>query len=41
MFQPRLPRLAEPLALQPHLAMPPRIDATERFSPATVPAALD
>jgi hypothetical protein len=32
MFQPALPRLVEnPLELQPHLAMPPRIDAIERF----------
>jgi hypothetical protein len=32
MFQPALPRLADPpLELQPHLAMPPAIDATERF----------
>jgi len=32
MFQPHLPRLADqPLELQPHLAMPPQIDATERF----------
>src|SRR5262252_1824007 len=32
MFQPALPRLADPpLELQPHLAAPPRIDATERF----------
>jgi hypothetical protein len=32
MFQPSLPRVAEaPLEVQPHLAMPPAIDATERF----------
>jgi hypothetical protein len=32
MFQPALPRLVEnPLEFQPHLAMPPRIDTTERF----------
>src|SRR5262245_10414340 len=32
MFQPALPRMSEaPLELQPHLAMPPAIDATERF----------
>jgi len=32
MFQPALPRVADqPLELQPHLAMPPAIDATERF----------
>jgi hypothetical protein len=32
MFQPVPARLAEkPLELQPHLAMPPAIDATERF----------
>jgi hypothetical protein len=32
MFQPALPRLADTLLeLQPHLAMPPGIDATERF----------
>jgi hypothetical protein len=32
MFQPGLPRIADkPLELQPHLAMPPAIDATERF----------
>jgi hypothetical protein len=32
MFQPTLSRLADaPLELQPHLAMPPAIDATERF----------
>jgi hypothetical protein len=32
MFQPVPARLAEkPPELQPHLAMPPRIDATERF----------
>jgi hypothetical protein len=32
MFQPHLPHLTEqPLELQPHLAMPPAIDATERF----------
>ena len=31
-FQPQLPRLDhKPLELQPHLAMPPAIDATERF----------
>ena len=32
MFQPSLPRIADaPLELQPHLAMPPAIDATEGF----------
>src|SRR6516165_2321995 len=32
MFQPALPRPADaPLDLQPHLATPPGIDATERF----------
>jgi hypothetical protein len=32
MFKPVLPRPTDtPLELQPHLAMPPRIDATERF----------
>jgi hypothetical protein len=32
MLQPALPRLTDaPHELQPHLAMPPAIDATERF----------
>jgi hypothetical protein len=32
MFQPTPPRLADtPLELQPHLAIPPAIDATEHF----------
>src|SRR5262245_23884730 len=32
MFQAHLPRMDDkPLELQPHLAMPPAIDATERF----------
>ena len=32
MFQPSLPAIADkPLELQPHLAAPPRIDATERY----------
>jgi hypothetical protein len=32
MFKPVLPRLTDtPLELQPHLATPPAIDATERF----------
>jgi hypothetical protein len=32
MFQPELPRLIDkPLELQPHLAMPPAVDATEQF----------
>jgi len=32
MFQPTPPRMSDaPLELQPHLAMPPAIDATERF----------
>ena len=30
MFQPALPRLAD-APLEPHLAMPPAIDSTERF----------